>query len=97
MQKALLAEINSIIFLIRQGLALRCGKDEANDNLYQLLKLLARCGVAEAGDCVSQRTHLSHNIVNELCNLIGQRVLCILLDEFNNSRATTKYSVPGIS
>jgi len=94
-RKRLLAEINSIMFLMRQGLALRRGKDEANDNLHQLglLKLLARCGVAEAGDCVSQRTHLSHDIVNELCNLIGQRVLRMLLDKFNNSRATAKYSI----
>ena len=42
---------------------------------------------------MSQRTHLSHDIVNELCNLIGQRVLRMVLDEFSNSRATVKYSV----
>jgi hypothetical protein len=44
-RKRLLTEINSIRFLMRQGLALRRGKDEANDNLHQLLKLLASSGV----------------------------------------------------
>ena len=44
-RKRLVAEVNSIIFLMRQVLALRKGKDEANDNLHQLL---ARSGVVEA-------------------------------------------------
>ena len=41
-RKRLVAEVKSIIFLMRQGLALRKGKDEANDNLHQVLQLLAR-------------------------------------------------------
>ena len=57
---------------MRQGLALRRGKNETNDNLHQVLQLLARSGVAEAAACLNQRTHLSHDIVTELCNLIGQ-------------------------
>ena len=31
-------KVNSIIFLMRQGLALKEGKDEANDNLHQVLQ-----------------------------------------------------------
>ena len=49
---------------MRQGLALRKGKDEANDNLHQVLQLLARSGVVEAGVCLNQRLHLSHDVVN---------------------------------
>jgi hypothetical protein len=89
-RKRLITEINAIIFLMRQGLALRRGKDEVNDNLHQVLELLARSGVVAAGNCLSKKIHLSHDIVNELCNLIGQRVLRMVLDKFRNSRAITK-------
>jgi len=41
-KKRLLTELNAIIFLMRQGFSLRRGKDETNDNLHQLLQLLAR-------------------------------------------------------
>ena len=58
-RKRLVTEVNSIIFLMRQGLALRNGKDEANDNLNQILQLLTRSGVVEAGVCLNQRVHLS--------------------------------------
>ena len=57
---------------MRQGLALRRRKDETNDNLHQVLKLFARSGVVDAGDCLSKCIHPSHDIVNKLCNLIGQ-------------------------
>ena len=33
---------------MRQGLALRRGKDEANDNLHQVMELLARSGVVDS-------------------------------------------------
>jgi len=91
----LLVEIHSVIFLMRQGLALRRGKDEANDNLHQVMELLARSGVVEARECLSSRIHLSHDIVNELCNLVGQRVLRMVLSEFSSLRAISKYSILG--
>ena len=58
-----------------------------------MLKLLALSGMVDAGACLSKRIHLSHDIVNELCNLIGQRVLRMVLDKFSSSRATSKYSI----
>jgi len=58
-----------------------------------VLKLLARSSVVEAGDCLSKRIHLSHDIVNELCNLIGQRVLRLVLDKISSLRAISKYSI----
>jgi hypothetical protein len=42
---------------------------------------------------LSKGIHLSHDIVNELCNLIGQRVLRMVLDKFCSSRAISKYSI----
>ena len=56
---------------MRQGLALRNGNDEANDNLNQILQLLNRSGVVEAGVCLNQRVHLSHDVVNELFSIVG--------------------------
>ena len=56
-RKRLIVELNAIIFLLRQGLALRRGKDEYNDNLHQLLQLLSRNGVEEARNCLSECIH----------------------------------------
>lgn len=92
-RKRLVAELNVIVFLMRQGLAMRRGNEESNDNLHQLLQLLARSGVKEAADCLSQRVHLSNDIVNELCNLIGQNLLRTIIEQFNNTRGTCKYSI----
>jgi Domain of unknown function (DUF4371) len=92
-RKRLIAELNVIIFLMRQGLAMRRGNDESNDNLHQLLQLLARSGVKEAKDCLTQRVHLSNDIVNELCNIIGQTLLRMLTDQFKSEQATSKYSI----
>jgi len=44
-------------------------------------------------DCLSKPIHLSHDIVNELRNLIEQRVLRLVLDKFSSSRAISKYSI----
>jgi Domain of unknown function (DUF4371) len=71
-RRRLITELKCIMFLMRQGLALRRGKDESNDNLNQVLQLLACTGVAEVEACLSQRRYLSHDIGNELCkNLCG--------------------------
>lgn len=92
-RKRLIAEINAIVFLMRQGLAMRRGKDESNDNLHQLLQLIARSGVKEAADCLNQRVHLSHDIVTELCNLVGQTQLRMITEKFRRDRATGKYAI----
>lgn len=92
-RKRLTTELNVIIFLMRQGLAMRRGNDESNDNLHQLLQLLARSGVKEAKDCLTQRVHLSNDIVNELCNIIGQKLLRMIIDQFKSEQATSKYSI----
>ena len=78
---------------MRQGLALGKGKDEANDNLYQVLQLLAHNGVIEAEVCLNQRVHLSHDVVNELCSIVGEIVLLRVLHEFNTSQGICKYAI----
>ena len=66
-RKRLITELNAIIFLMRQGLALRRWKDETNDNLHQVLQLLARSEVAEVEACLNRRLHSSYDMKAELC------------------------------
>jgi hypothetical protein len=92
-RRRLIAELQCIMFLMRQGLALRRGKDERNDNLHQLLQLLASNGVVEAEACLTHCKHLSHEIVNELCGFIGQTILRMVLEDFKKSCAIPKYAL----
>ena len=73
----LLKQITSLRFLLRQGLAIR-GHSEDEGNLSHLLKLRT-----EDSDTVqawlNEEKYMSHDIVNELINIMGQEVLgCIL-------------------
>ena len=76
-----------------QGIAFRRGNDESNDNFHQILKLLANNGVVGAKLCLTTSKHLSHGIVNELCNLIGHNITRSILNDFKSQRAISKYAV----
>ena len=72
-RRMLVAEVSSIMFLIRQGLALR-GHTERDSNPTQLL--LARSDdVPELKEFVGDGRYLSHDIVNELVEDIALTIL----------------------
>lgn len=80
----LLKHLNSLRFLLRQGLALR-GHKEHEGNLNQLLKL-------QGTDCprllqwISDGYYLSHDIVNEMITLMGNTLLRQLLTRMRAER-----------
>lgn len=87
----LIVQLNSLMFLMRQGLAIRRGNDEKNDNLHQRIQLLAHSASCVASASVGLRTgiHLSHDIVNEQSNIIGTTLLRMVTERFNANKAIT--------
>jgi len=73
----LLKQITSLCFLLRLGLVIR-SHSEDEGNLSQLLKLRTKdSDTIQAW--LNEEKHVSHNIVKELINVMGQEVLgCIL-------------------
>lgn len=69
----LVVVISSIIFLIRQGLALR-GHTEQESNLTQLL-IARSADVPGLKEFVNDCRYLSHDIVNELVEDIALTIL----------------------
>ena len=78
-RKMLLKELSSIRYLARQGLAFR-GHKESDGNLYQLLKLRA-CEIDGLELWLSEGQYLSHDIVNELLEMMAHQLLRGLLQE----------------
>ena len=76
-RKMLLKELSSIRYLARQGLAFR-GHKENDGNLYQLLKLRAD-DVDGLELWLSDGQYLSHDIVNELLEMMAHQLLRGLL------------------
>ncbi len=70
---ALLKELSSLKFLLRQGLAIR-GHDEKEGNLYQLLRLRAE-DCPELKQWLDDNQYMSPEIVNELTELMANDVL----------------------
>lgn len=83
---ALYKIFTTIIFLAKQGLALR-RHDDKNSNLKQLLML--RCeGVPELKTWINRDNHkwLHNTIVNRIVNLIAHRIRKTILVEITSAK-----------
>ena len=69
----MLRQLSSIRYLARQAHGLQ-GKTEIESNLHQLLKLRAE-DVPELLEWIDNGRYLSHDIINDLINMIGNAVL----------------------
>ncbi|CAF4270051.1 unnamed protein product [Rotaria sp. Silwood2] len=83
-RKMLLVQLKSIKFLLRQGLALR-GHTEEEGNLIQVLKL-KQDDISELSSWINEGTYLSHDIINEICELISLTIIRELLKEIRHRR-----------
>ena len=81
-RRMLLIEIECIKYLLRQGLALR-GHVEYEGNLIQLLKL-READVDGLSSWIKDGRYLSHDIVNEICQIISLSIVRDLVKEVNN-------------
>lgn len=89
-REMLVKELSSLKFLMRQGLALR-GHKEEEGNLYQLLKCRGE-DVNGLEKWLQDGRYLSHDIINELIELVAHKLLRQLLDEI---REVQWYSIIG--
>ncbi|CAM4768570.1 unnamed protein product [Rotaria magnacalcarata] len=77
-RRLFMAEVSSLQYLLRQGIALR-GRSENEGNLFQLM-LLRSVDITGLDQWLHDKKYLSHDIVNELAKemaLIILRNLCI--------------------
>ena len=70
--------ITSLMYLLRQGLAIR-GHTEVESNLYQLLKLRSDDSNI-VREWLAKGKYTSHDIINELMEIMGRDVLNRLLE-----------------
>ena len=82
-REMLLKELSSVRYLARQGLALR-GHKEEDSNLLQLLKCRAD-DVQGLNSWMGDGRYLSHDIVNELLEIMSHQVLRGLLCEIREA------------
>ena len=77
--KGLLKTISSLKYLAKQGLPIR-GHDDLEGNLRQLLELrMEDC--PEMQDYLAKNKYLSHDIINEILNLMdGKRIKYAIID-----------------
>lgn len=80
-RRMLLIEVECIRYLLRQGLALR-GHTEDEGNLIQLLKLRA-ADVDGLSLWIEDGNYLSHDIINEICQMISLSIVRELVKEVN--------------
>lgn len=78
-RKMLLIQVQAVKFLLRQGLALR-GHVEIEGNLIQLLKL-RQSDTNELSTWISEGNYLSHDIINEICEIISLTIVRELVKE----------------
>ena len=79
----MLTQISSLRLLARQGFAIRGHKEEER-NLFQLLKCRA-ADVDCVEDCLKGANYLSHDIANELVDIMALNMLRKLLVEIRHS------------
>ncbi len=80
---ALLRQLSSLRYLLRQGLAIR-GHVEEDGNLQQLLKCRSE-DVPTLEEWLKDSNYKSHDIVNELIQLMAHQLLRRLLDEIRRA------------
>ena len=85
-RKCLIKIIESLLFLGRQGLALRGDENDENSNFMQLLKLRS-IDFPKLKEWLKKKTekYTSHDIQNELLMLMAHHILRDLTDEMRNS------------
>ena len=81
-RRILLIEAECIKYLLRQGLALR-GHVEDEGNLIQLLKL-REGDVVGLSTWMKEGNYLSHDIINEICEIISLSIVRELVKEVKN-------------
>ncbi len=78
-RKMFLVQVECVKYLLRQGLALR-GHIENEGNLIQLLKLRT-ADVHGLDSWVANGNYLSHDIINEICQIISLSIIRELIKE----------------
>lgn len=78
-----MVEISSLKYVMRQGLAVR-GHQEEEGNLYQLLKCRAE-SIKGLEDWLHDGKYLSHDIINEIIELMAHQLLRQLLNEIRKA------------
>jgi hypothetical protein len=72
-RRLFMAEVSSLKYLLRQGIALRRNKEEEG-NLFQLMKL--RCNdIPGLDEWLNERKYFSHDIINELAKEMAHVIL----------------------
>ena len=82
-REMLIKEISSLRYLLRQGLAIR-GHKEEEGNLYQLLKCRSE-DVGTLSKWLNDGRYLSHEVVNELIEIMAHKVLRQILSEIREA------------
>ena len=77
-RKALLHQLSSLRFLLRQGLAIR-GHTELEGNLRQLLMMWAGASNSDLKTWLRENKYMSHDIINEQITIMGHSLLRTLL------------------
>ncbi|CAF1484841.1 unnamed protein product [Rotaria sordida] len=83
-RQSLSIQISCIIYLLRQGLALR-GHDDENSNLIQLLKLRSADN-EYLNEWIKNRKYFSHDIVNEICKEIYLTIIRDIVKEISSRK-----------
>jgi len=78
-----LKQLSTLRMLVRQGLAIR-GKEEVNGNLVQILRLRAE-DEKDISDWIANKKYISHDIVNESLEIMGNTLLRNLLCDIRKS------------
>ena len=82
-RQMLFTQLTSLKYLMRQGLAVR-GHDEEEGNLSQLLKCRSQ-DKTDIGEWLKNGTYQSHDINNEIIQLMANQLLRGLLDEIRSA------------
>ncbi len=79
-----LKQLEAMKYLLRQGIALRQGDNEEEGNLPQLLLTLSNDN-KDVKNWITEKKYMSHDIVNELISLMGQKVLRQILEKIKSN------------
>jgi len=90
-RKMFLIQVECIRYLLRQGLALR-GHVENEGNLIQLLKL-READIPGLNLWVANGDYLSHDIINEICQIISLSIIRELIKEVRSFSSKLKHFI----
>ena len=90
-REGLLMQLRAILFLTRQGIAIR-GHTESEGNLYQLLKMWSINSDA-IKNWLSENRYTSHQFVNEVIDIMGLSVLRSVLKRMKECSGPAWFSI----